>query len=80
MVFCRYRKFNLFGEFYVNQTAEPDISIFETDFGIKFGMFTCFDILFQRPALELIEKYGIKHFIFPTMWFSELPFLTGRHV
>ncbi|KAF2885341.1 hypothetical protein ILUMI_20810 [Ignelater luminosus] len=73
----KYRKFNLFGEHYVNQTAEPDISIFETDFGIKFGMFTCFDILFRRPTLELIEKHNIKHFIFPTMWFSELPFLTA---
>lgn len=62
----------------MNQTSEPDISIFETDFGATFGLFTCFDILFKRPTLELSRKFGVTHFIFPSMWFSELPFLTGK--
>jgi hypothetical protein len=51
-------------------------SFFETDFGVTFGVFTCFDILFYEPVMHLINK-GIKNFIFPVMWTSELPFLTG---
>lgn len=76
--FCRYRKFNLFGEIYYNTTETADISIFETDFDVRFGMFTCFDILFPNPALRLVKDEQIKHFIFPHRWMSEVPFLTGK--
>lgn len=44
----------------------------------EFGMFTCFDLLFYTPTLTLTRKLNISNIIFPTMWFSELPFLTGR--
>jgi hypothetical protein len=53
--------------------------VVETDFGVKLGIFTCFDILFKSPAQDLAEE-GVDGVIFPTMWFSELPFLTGRLV
>ncbi|CAH0549660.1 unnamed protein product [Brassicogethes aeneus] len=74
-VIARYRKWNLFGEFDKNITKTPDIITIETDKG-KFGIFTCFDILFQTPALNLTRS-GVKNFIYPSMWFSELPFLTA---
>jgi len=76
-VVAKYRKYNLFGEYYMTQTATPDITTFKTDFGVTFGIFTCFDILFRSPALELVKKHGITNIIYPTMWFSELPFLTA---
>ncbi|PSN42774.1 Vanin-like protein 1 [Blattella germanica] len=72
-----YRKFNLFGEPGFNATKTPDMSVFETDFGVKFGIFTCFDIIFERPAVTLVKDMGITDIIFPTAWFSELPFLTA---
>ena len=74
-VIARYRKWNLFREGGVNQTVTPELSVFETDFGVTFGQFVCFDLLFYEPAIELI-KIGIKNFIFPAMWVAELPFLS----
>lgn len=76
VVIARYRKFNLFGE-EVDKPKLPDAVVFTTDFGVTFGTFICFDLMFRRPALEMVRTMNITDFIFPTMWFSELPFLTG---
>lgn len=78
-VVSRYRKFNLFGED-VDRPLKPTLATFETDFGIKFGHFICFDILFRYPASELIRSENITDIIYPTMWYSELPFLTAVQV
>lgn len=80
----RYRKFNLFGE-KVDKPHKPAIVMFETDFGIKFGHFVCFDLMFRAPALELVrwthgDSRDLTDIIFTTMWFSELPFLTAVQV
>lgn len=32
--------------------------------------------MFEKPAL-LLPRNGIRNIAFPTMWFSELPYLTG---
>uniref|UniRef100_A0A182WFT3 CN hydrolase domain-containing protein n=1 Tax=Anopheles minimus TaxID=112268 RepID=A0A182WFT3_9DIPT len=79
VVVSRYRKFNLFGEAGINTTTYPEIVSFETDFGVRFGHFICFDLMFNEPALELV-RLGVTDFIFPTMWFSELPFLTAAQI
>ena len=76
-VIARYRKYNLFGEHGVNITSTPDISTFDTDFGVEFGQFICFDILFQTPALTLTRDRGVRDVIFSTHWFDELPYLFG---
>lgn len=70
---CSYRKFNLFVEPEVRQTLEPDVSFFDTDFGVKFGLIVCFDLNFRNPIADLIEK-KVENFAFPTSWISELPF------
>lgn len=75
----RYRKFNLFGE-EVDKPIKPSLITFDTDFGVKFGHFVCFDMMFRSPALELVRTQNVTDIIFPTMWFSELPFLTGVQV
>ncbi|XP_049824654.1 vanin-like protein 2 [Aethina tumida] len=72
---AKYRKWNLFGEVTKNKPSTPDIITFQTDKG-TFGTFTCFDILFSTPPLNLTRN-GVKNIIFTTMWFSELPFLTA---
>ncbi|XP_014254899.1 vanin-like protein 2 [Cimex lectularius] len=76
-IIARYRKFNLFGEAYLNITKEPEIETFTTDFGVKFGMFICFDILFASPAFDLARMKDVHDIVFPSAWFSELPFLTA---
>lgn len=78
-VVSRYRKFNLFDE-EVDRPFRPSLAIFETDFGVKFGHFICFDILFRYPAWELIRSENITDIIYPTMWYSEMPFLTAVQV
>lgn len=79
VIISRYRKFNLFGES-VDKPFKPSMATFDTDFGVKFGHFVCFDLMFRRPALELVRSMNVTDIIFPTMWFSELPFLTGVQV
>jgi len=74
----RYRKFNLFREFGFNHTHPSELCTFDTDFGVKFGMFICFDILFEDPAARLVRETGVKDFIFSTAWFSEIPLLVGK--
>ncbi|XP_017064082.1 vanin-like protein 1 [Drosophila eugracilis] len=76
-VISRYRKTHLWRHEYVEQSVlrTPDISIFTTDFGVTFGHFICFDMLFYDPALKLVREYNITDIIYPTYWFSELPFL-----
>ncbi|XP_030380912.1 vanin-like protein 2 [Scaptodrosophila lebanonensis] len=75
-VMSRYRKVHLYGE-PRNTTYEQERVFFETDFGVTFGHFICFDILFYTPAHELIVEADIRDFVFPSMWFSQLPFLTA---
>jgi predicted amidohydrolase len=73
----RYRKFNLFEN--VNKPKYPEAVTFTTDFGVTFGHFICFDLMFKEPALKLVREMNVTDIIFPTMWFSELPFLTGKY-
>lgn len=79
VVVARYRKFNLFNEPGTNVTSRPEMSYFTTDFGVTFGMFICFDILFKFPALDLLRQSGpeISDFAYSAMWFSELPFMSA---
>ncbi|KAH8327511.1 hypothetical protein KR067_004939, partial [Drosophila pandora] len=77
VVVSRYRKIHLWIE-QKNTTYLPELITFETDFGVTFGHFICYDILFYSPAHQLIREQGIKDFVYPTMWFSQLPFHTGE--
>ncbi|KAF5283862.1 hypothetical protein FQA39_LY04682 [Lamprigera yunnana] len=75
VIIARYRKINLYKEKYVhagNQTVS-----FKTDFGVTFGIFTCKDILYKNPSLNVLEDLEVTDIVFPTAWFSELPFLTA---
>ncbi|XP_052873330.1 vanin-like protein 1 [Anopheles cruzii] len=78
-VIARYRKYNLFREAGTSIPAAPELVTFETDFGVRFGVFTCFDILFSQPTLQLI-KQGLRDFVFPAFWTSEPPFLASTQI
>ncbi|XP_025976766.2 pantetheine hydrolase VNN2-like isoform X2 [Dromaius novaehollandiae] len=74
---ARYHKYNLFrGETQFNFPKEPETVTFETPFG-KFGIFTCFDILFHDPAVVLVRDLQVDTVLFPTAWMNVLPFLTA---
>jgi pantetheine hydrolase len=75
-IISRYRKYHLFGE-RVDRPYKPQTATFQTDFGVIFGHFVCFDIMFKEPALTLVRDMKVTDIIFTSMWFSELPFLTA---
>lgn len=52
-------------------TADP--MHFTTDFGVTFGMHTCFDMAFRTPAAALALDVGISDFVFPTGWVVKAP-------
>ncbi|XP_055305813.1 vanin-like protein 1 [Sitodiplosis mosellana] len=75
-VVAKYRKYHLFGEQGVQQTKTPDLTTFRTDFNVTFGVCVCFDLMFDKPANSLVDQ-GVKHIVYPTKWFSEIPYLTA---
>ncbi|KAI3358509.1 hypothetical protein L3Q82_014926 [Scortum barcoo] len=54
--------------------TQPEIITFDTTFAGRFGLFICFDILFQQPTVTLVER-GVRQLIFPTAWMNQLPLL-----
>ncbi|XP_045454342.1 vanin-like protein 1 [Melitaea cinxia] len=76
----RYRKINLFGEFTRTPALTPDLGVFETDFGVTFGHYICFDLMFQVPAVQVVQQRNITDIVFTTMWFSEMPYLTAVEI
>ncbi|XP_060046418.1 pantetheinase isoform X2 [Erinaceus europaeus] len=74
---ARYHKQNLFmNENYFNAPKEPEFVTFNTTFG-KFGIFTCFDILFHNPAISLVKDFHVDTILFPTAWMNVLPHLSA---
>ncbi|NWX92367.1 VNN3 protein, partial [Nothoprocta pentlandii] len=76
--FSSFLQYNLFMSETIqfNIPKEPEAVTFETPFG-KFGIFTCFDILFHDPAVVLVSKLQVDTVLFPTAWMNVLPFLTA---
>ncbi|XP_064410944.1 biotinidase [Latimeria chalumnae] len=74
---ARYHKQNLFFEFEFDTPREVEHVVFDTPFAGKFGVFTCFDLLFYEPAVSLIEKHAVQQIVFPSAWMNTLPLLTA---
>ena len=75
---AKYHKAHLYSsEMKIFDTPIPTPHvIFNTSFGVTFGTFTCYDILYCDPPLELL-KMGVRNFIFPTAWGNSYPFYTS---
>lgn len=74
---ARYRKQNLYFEYAFDTPPQIDYTLFDTPFAGKFGLFTCFDILFYEPTVSLIKKYNVKQIAYPTAWMNQLPLLSA---
>lgn len=72
-IITRYRKFNLFGDPVFKPKVARTVT-FETDFGVTFGLITCFDIVFNEPAVKLVRELNVTDIVFPSDWYNELPF------
>ena len=71
---ARYHKENLFYEFQFDKPNATEFVYFDTTFG-RFGVFTCFDIMFHDPAIALIQQFNVTNVAFPTAWMDALPLL-----
>ncbi|XP_019745264.1 biotinidase isoform X1 [Hippocampus comes] len=74
LLVARYHKQNLYFEDAFDTPPQPEIISFETTFAGRFGLITCFDILFYEPKVTLLEM-GVRQLIFPTAWMNQLPLL-----
>lgn len=79
-VVARYHKYHLIDEPDHDVPPAPEISFFDTDFGVRFGTFVCFDILFDKPSVDLIRLHGITDVVYPIAWGSGVPFHTATQV
>ncbi|XP_063778020.1 biotinidase [Pseudophryne corroboree] len=74
-----YFKQNLYFE--IGFDTPPDVQhvVFDTPFA-RFGLFTCFDILFYEPVVSLIEKLQVQHLLYPIAWMNQLPLLSSIQI
>lgn len=79
-IISKYRKYNLFNEPDVYKPKKPQTATFDTDFGVTFGHFICFDIVFGEPALTLVRDMNVTDIIYTTQWLNELYFGMGEFV
>lgn len=71
---AKYRKYHVWF-IQAFDIPEPTLVTFKSSFGVEFGVFVCFDILFPSPPKDLINK-GIKHFVFSVA----MNFILGKEV
>ena len=69
-------QYHLYREIQFDVPEKPELVTFNTTFG-KFGIFTCFDILFHDPAVTLVKDSHVDTILFPTAWMNVLPFMTA---
>ncbi|XP_044149664.1 biotinidase [Bufo gargarizans] len=74
-----YFKQNLYFEYGFDTPSEVQYAFFDTHFG-RFGLFTCFDILFYEPVVNLIKEHQVRHLLYPTAWMNQLPLLSSIQI
>ncbi|XP_027031834.1 biotinidase [Tachysurus fulvidraco] len=76
-IVARYHKQNLYFEAAFDTPPTCEYVTFTTPFAGRFGVFTCFDILFREPAVTLVKDMGVRQFVYPTAWMNQLPLLAA---
>jgi predicted amidohydrolase len=46
-----------------DQPKKPSYVTYKSSFGVEFGLFICYDIMFDRPA-KVLREQGITHFLY----------------
>ncbi|XP_043088930.1 biotinidase [Puntigrus tetrazona] len=80
VIVARYRKQNLYFEAAFDAPPERERVTFSTPFAGRFGVFTCFDILFRDPAVTLVKEMGVRQIAYPTAWMNQLPLLAAVQI
>lgn len=75
-----YHKQNLYFEAGFDTPPEMEHIVFDTPFASRFGLFTCFDIMFLEPAVGLVKQHHVMHVLYPTAWMNQLPLLSALQI
>ena len=75
---AKYRKKHLFFEPEYDEPPTCEKVVFTPRFGVSFGIMTCFDLLYDCPATDLIQKHYIKNFVVPMAWMKGIPLLQAN--
>ncbi|KAJ7991637.1 hypothetical protein DPEC_G00285960 [Dallia pectoralis] len=73
---ARYHKHNLYFENAFDAPPRLEVVTFDTPFAGRFGVLTCFDILFHDPTITLLDQ-GVRQMVYPTAWMNQLPLLAA---
>ena len=71
---AKYHKSHIWAGFF--DQAKPVRTKFFT-FGVEFGMFVCFDMMFHEPAFGMIEDEGVCNFVYTTWWSPQRPLFSA---
>ena len=79
---AKYRKMHIFSlcKGCFDTPASVDVVTFQTSFGVEFGLFICFDLVYPHPAADLALRRGVRHIAYPTSWINYPPFLTATQM
>jgi predicted amidohydrolase len=67
---------------YMENQFQPGLGqaiTFKSDFGPTFGIFTCYDIMFEHPSRDLLAQ-GVTDFVFPSWWVNVPPFILATQM
>lgn len=73
----KYHKSNLYNEANIFNAGDGIPVYFDTPELGRVGLFICFDLLFEKPTLDLIYRYNITMAAFSTWWVNYPPLLNG---
>ena len=76
----RYHKYHLYGESHYDVPKEVELAYFDTDFGVRFGMYICFDRLFKDPMFSLINDLNVTSMALSTWFYDEHPFYLSHQI
>jgi len=68
----KYHKSHLFGGGAVFDQAAAEAVSFMSDFGVRFGIFICFDMMYTEPISQLLQE-GVRDILFPSWWVNGVP-------
>jgi pantetheine hydrolase len=74
----RYRKTHLFFEDYF-EPGDHEVRYFNTDFGVRFGMLICFDLMFD-DQIRRLKQLGANNFVVSMWWSNAPPWITANQV
>jgi hypothetical protein len=80
IIIGRYHKHHLYGEFMLNQDPVQDFRFFDSDFGVRFGLYICWDRVYKDPIIGLIDKYNVTSMALSTWFGDEYPFYLSTQI